>query len=339
MTTTTASLVKTFLFRCDSFSSFKFKCKFESPAKTRLLSPATEKHVVRSSRAWRIRCLSDDPGSSHVFVASRRKMVVLLSTVQLLSHMLPQNGNAAEIYPVMQNEIRKVVTKGKAAGVLRLVFHDAGTFELDDHSGGINGSIAYELERPENIGLKKSLKALNPSLLSVGVLAKAKVKVDEIQPVSWADMISVAGSEAVSICGGPTIPVVLGRLDSAQPDPEGKLPPETLSASGLKECFKRKGFSTQELVALSGAHTIGSKGFGDPTVFDNAYYKILLEKPWTSTSKMTSMVGLPSDHALVQDDECLRWVKRYAEDQDKFFEDFTNAYIKLVNSGAKWNML
>jgi len=33
--------------------------------------------------------------------------------------------------------------------------------------------------------------------------------------VSWADMISVAGSEAVSICGGPTIPVVLGRLDSA----------------------------------------------------------------------------------------------------------------------------
>lgn len=157
--------------------------------------------------------------------------------------------------------------------------------------------------------------------------------------MSWADMISVAGSEAVSICGGPTIPVVLGRLDSAQPDPEGKLPPETLSASGLKECFKRKGFSTQELVALSGAHTIGSKGFGDPTVFDNAYYKILLEKPWTSTSKMTSMVGLPSDHALVQDDECLRWVKRYAEDQDKFFEDFTNAYIKLVNSGAKWNML
>ncbi|KAF3598014.1 hypothetical protein DY000_02027759 [Brassica cretica] len=153
-------------------------------------------------------------------------------------------------------------------------------------------------------------------------------------------MIAVGGSEAVSMCGGPTIPVVLGRLDSMQPDPEDKLPPESLNASGLKECFQRKGFSTQELVALSGAHTIGSKGFGDPFTFDNAYYKILLEKPWRSTtSKMTSMVGLPSDHALVEDDECLRWVKEYAEDQDKFFRDFTNAYIKLVNSGAKWKTL
>jgi L-ascorbate peroxidase len=40
---------------------------------------------------------------------------------------------------------------------------------MNSIAGGINGSIAYELERPENIGLKKSLKALNPSLLSVGV--------------------------------------------------------------------------------------------------------------------------------------------------------------------------
>lgn len=41
--------------------------------------------------------------------------------------------------------------------------------------------------------------------------------------------------------------------------------------------------STQELVALSGAHTLGSKGFGNPISFDNAYFKILLEKPWSSS--------------------------------------------------------
>ena len=32
--------------------------------------------------------------------------------------------------------------------------------------------------------------------------------------VSWADLIAVAGAEAVALCGGPEIPVRLGRLDS-----------------------------------------------------------------------------------------------------------------------------
>lgn len=35
----------------------------------------------------------------------------------------------------IKEEIIKVVTKGKAAGVLRLVFHDAGTYEMDENSG------------------------------------------------------------------------------------------------------------------------------------------------------------------------------------------------------------
>ncbi|MBA0694137.1 hypothetical protein Goari_004459 [Gossypium aridum] len=121
-------------------------------------------------------------------------------------------------------------------------------------------------------------------------------------------MIAVGGAEAVSICGGPKIPVTLGRLDSGEPDPEGKMPEESLDASGLKQCFRRKGFSTQELVALSGAHTLGSKGFGSPVAFDNSYFKILLEKPWNSSAGMTSMIGLPSDRAIVEDDECLRLV-------------------------------
>ncbi|KAG5048414.1 hypothetical protein JHK85_009517 [Glycine max] len=153
--------------------------------------------------------------------------------------------------------------------------------------------------------------------------------------VSWADMnIAVAGAEAVEVCGGPPIQVSPGRLDTLVHDPEGRLPEESLNASGLKKCFQSKGFLTQELVALSGAHTIGSKGFGSSISFENSYYKVLLEKPWTSSGGMSSMIGLPSDHALVEDDECLRWIKKYADSENLFFEDFKNAYVKLVNSGV-----
>lgn len=42
---------------------------------------------------------------------------------------------------LMKEEVRKVVSKGKAPGVLRLVFHDAGTFETDGNSGIYHGKI------------------------------------------------------------------------------------------------------------------------------------------------------------------------------------------------------
>lgn len=238
----------------------------------------------------------------------------------------PSSASAIDETSLLREEINKVLTKAKAAGLLRLVFHDAGTFDKGDRSGGMNGSIVYELDRPENMGLQKPVK----------ILEKVKGQVDSVRPVSWADLIATAGAEAVSTCGGPKIPVRLGRIDATVPDPEGRLPEESLAANAMKQCFEKKGFSAQELVALSGAHTLGSKGFGSPFVFDNSYYKILLEKPWSSSGSMSSMIGLPSDRALSEDDECLRWISKYAEDQNLFFEDFKKVYTKLVNTGAKW---
>ncbi|XP_043807724.1 putative L-ascorbate peroxidase 6 isoform X2 [Manihot esculenta] len=317
-----------------SIPSSSSHLEFKFPVKLQHSSLSTVKFRLKPLQARFIPATGDeDSGENLDWVSKRRRNLICVSTLPFLFHFRESfegfSAEAAELdatYMLMKEEVRKVVSKGKAPGVLRLVFHDAGTFETDGNSGGMNGSIVFELDRPENAGLKKSLK-------------KAKSEVDSKQSVSWADMIAVAGAEAVSICGGPTIPVILGRRDSVEPDAEGRLPEESLGASALKQCFKRKGLSTQVLVALSGAHTLGSKGFGNPFVFDNSYYKILLEKPWNSSDKMASMIGLPSDHALVEDDECLRWIKKYADDQDIFFEDFKNAYIKLVNSGARWKSL
>ncbi|KAH0740756.1 hypothetical protein KY290_033799 [Solanum tuberosum] len=166
-----------------------------------------------------------------------RRALLSMITLPLVMPCEPINNSvgaiAADESFRLREEIRKVLSKGKAAGVLRLVFHDAGTFEIDEKTGGMNGSIVYELDRPENKGLKKSLK----------ILDKAKSQIDLVQSVSWADIIALAGAEAVSLCGGPSIPIQLGRIDSMVPDPEGKLPEESLDATSLKQCFERKGFS------------------------------------------------------------------------------------------------
>ncbi|KAL4282779.1 hypothetical protein GQ457_16G000730 [Hibiscus cannabinus] len=316
-----------------SSSKFRFKFPFSSQRSSLLTVESRAKPFIACSSST----INNISGEIHCCSLSRRRGLAFTATLPFLLplHEFVDCVGAKAVesgqseYLRIKEEISKVLTKAKAAGVLRLVFHDAGTFEMNENLGGMNGSIVYELERPENAGLKKSVK----------VLEKAKKEIDAIRSVSWADMIAVGGAEAVSVCGGPKIPVILGRLDSGEPDPEGKLPEETLDAAGLKQCFQRKGFSTQELVALSGAHTIGGKGFGSPFAFDNSYFKILLEKPWNSSAGMSTMIGLPSDHAIVEDDECLRWVTKYADDQNMFFEDFKNAYVKLVNSGARWKSI
>ncbi|KAK4770070.1 hypothetical protein SAY87_030602 [Trapa incisa] len=315
-----------------SCSFFSHPPKLKLPAESVCPSPcATEpQRTVRPTSTRSQACVSFWFSSRRGLLSTTTTLPFLLQLSKFVEGSFPANASELNpnIYTNIKQEIRKVVSKAKAAGVLRLVFHDAGTFEIEGNSGGMNGSIIYELDRPENAGLKKSLK----------VLEKAKTELDTQQQVSWADMIAVAGAEAVSICGGPTIDVMLGRLDSMEPDPPGRLPEESLDASALKQSFQKKGLSTQELVALSGAHTLGGKGFGNPNVFDNSYYKILLEKPWSSAG-MSSMIGLPSDRALAEDDECLRWIKAYAIDQNLFFEDFKGAYTKLVNSGARWRSL
>lgn len=266
-------------------------------------------------------------------ILSRRGVVtwlissIVVASGQCLHARAEIEGNGKDELEIIHLELRKVLKKSKAAGILRLSFHDAGTFSVAKHTGGMNGSIVHELGRPENSGLDRTIK----------VLDMVKASLDNSIQVSWADLIAVAGAEAVAICGGPKIPVQLGRLDSVSADPEGELPAESFNASRLKKSFLGKGFRTQELVALSGAHTLGNKGFGNPVVFDNSYFKVLLEKPWLNTGdQVASMIGLPSDRALVDDDECLRWISYYAKDESKFFEDFSAAYVKLVNTGVMW---
>eukprot|EP00198_Chlamydomonas_reinhardtii_P006140 XP_001695476.1 L-ascorbate peroxidase [Chlamydomonas reinhardtii] len=202
----------------------------------------------------------------------------------------------------LDKALAKNIPKTKTAVALRLAFHDAATFSAGAKDGGLNASIQYELDRPENFGLKRGWRIIEQVRADLKGTAAEGVVTD-------ADLVALAGAFAVRLCGGPAIPLPIGR-----------------------------GLSVQEMVALSGAHTLGSKGFGDPVTFDNAYYVALLQKPWNNTKDaMASMIGLPSDHVLPDDPDCLPVIQRYAADQDLFFRDFSAAYIKMCGLGvAGW---
>ena len=48
---------------------------------------------------------------------------------------------------------------------------------------------------------------------------------------------------------------------------------------------------------------------------------------------MAEHIGLPSDQYMREDAESMKWIKRYANDQDAFFTDFVDAYLRLTRLG------
>lgn len=217
------------------------------------------------------------------------------------------------------------VSKGKSPVLLRLVFHDAGTYDKTTGQGGSNGSIRFELDRPESRGLKRGLNVVKE--VREKILSQSKID------LSFADLIVICGAWAVRTCGGPDIDVQVGRTDRAVADRENMIPDENLPVEGIKANFERMGLDTLDLVALSGSHAIGGKGFGDPLTFDNVYYKTLLEKPWLSEDAMKQMIGIPSDRVLADDPECKPIIQDFTRDQNKFFESFAASYIRLTSFG------
>ena len=87
--------------------------------------------------------------------------------------------------------------------MLRLVFHDAGTFLAAAGDGGANASVRFELSRPENSGLNRGW----------GVIEAAKKNLQGTAAawLSYADIVALAGAYAVGVTGGPSIDVPVGE--------------------------------------------------------------------------------------------------------------------------------
>lgn len=176
--------------------------------------------------------------------------------------------------------------------------------------------------------------------------------------ISHADLWTLAANVATEYMGGPVIPTRFGRVDATSSGASvesqvGRLPDGDKGIDHLREIFHPKGFTDREIVALSGAHTVGAShanrsGFDGPwteapLVFDNSYFKDMLSKEYVpeTTAKgnpqnrcpKTGTIMLISDLALLEA-PFREYVELYAKDQSAFFKDYTDAWVKIQELGC-----
>lgn len=250
----------------------------------------------------------------------------------------------------LKSHVRAAVITQKANAcpmVARLAWHQAGTYDKSDGSGGSNGATMRfkpECDDDANAGLSIIRDMLHP----------VKVAHPEL---SRADLWGAASCAAIEFMGGPSIPYKFGRTDAtsgAACPPIGRLPDASQGAQHLRDVFYRMGFNDQEIVALSGAHTLGSchlarSGFDgpwthNPLKFDNTYFTLLLNQEWVPRKwdgnpqfqdKATGrLMMLPTDMAIKTDPEFRKHAERYAASQEVFFKEFSAAFAKLLALGA-----
>ncbi|XP_076914569.1 putative L-ascorbate peroxidase 6, chloroplastic/mitochondrial isoform X2 [Bidens hawaiensis] len=239
--------------------------------------------------------------------------------------------------------------------MVRLGWHDAGTYNKNieewPQRGGANGSLRFDVEQKHaaNAGLVNALKLLQP------------IK-DKYAGVTWADLFQLASATAIEEAGGPKIPMKCGRVDVTGPEQcpeEGRLPDAgpPSPASHLRDVFYRMGLTDKDIVALSGAHSLGRarpdrSGWGKPETkytkdgpgapggqswtvkwlrFDSSYFKDIKEK------RDEDLLVLPTDAALFEDPSFKVFAEKYAVDEKALFDDYAEAHAKLSNLGAKFD--
>ncbi|CAN6562869.1 unnamed protein product [Malus baccata var. baccata] len=278
----------------------------------------------------------------------------------------------ANICPNVESIVRDAVTKKfqqtfvTVPGTLRLFFHDCFVEGCD--ASVIVASTANnkaEKDNPDNLSLAGD---------GFDTVIKAKAAVDAVpqckNKVSCADILALATRDVIGLSGGPSYSVELGRLDglsSTSTSVNGKLPKSTFNLNQLNSLFTSHGLSQADMVALSGAHTLG---FSHCNQFSNRIYSnpvdptlnktyatqlqqmcpknvdpdIAINMDPTTPRKFDNVYfqnlvegkGLfTSDQVLYTDSRSQPTVRTWAENNAAFNEAFITAMTKLGRVGVK----
>ncbi|KAJ3682889.1 hypothetical protein LUZ60_013116 [Juncus effusus] len=263
---------------------------------------------------------------------------------------------SSTVQSVVQSAISQESRVG--ASLLRLFFHDCFV-------NGCDGSILLD-DTTTFTGEKTAgpnLKSLTTQVFQA--IDDIKTAVENVCPgvVSCADIEAIAAMNSVSILGGPSWDVKLGRRDSTTASFSGansNIPAPTSSLANLITSFANQGLSTNDMVVLSGAHTLGqarctsfrSRIYTDSDIYASYATQLQSNCPSVSGSgdgnlspldvqtpttfdnnyykNLLNFEGLlHSDQQLYNNGSTDSLVTTYSNDGATFNSDFANAMIKM----------
>ncbi|KAF8703599.1 hypothetical protein HU200_032418 [Digitaria exilis] len=292
------------------------------------------------------------------------------STTSTLGQLSP--SFYAQSCPGVELAVRDVVRSASLLDpsipgkLLRLVFHDCFV-EGCDASVLIQGN-GTERTDPANL-----------SLGGFNVIDAAKRLLEVVCPatVSCSDIIVLAARDAVVFTGGPAVPVTLGRRDglvSLASNVRRNIIDTGFSVDAMASSFTAKGLTLDDLVTLSGGHTIGSAhcntfrerfqvANGSMTPVDgsmNTDYANELIRACSANGTVAAGTAvdcdagsasvfdnryfanlldgrglLRTDAVLVQNATTRAKVAEFAQSQDGFFASWAESYARLTNLGVK----
>lgn len=204
---------------------------------------------------------------------------------------------------------------------LRLFFHDCFV-------EGCDASVIIQ-STPNNTAEKDFRDNLSLAGDGFDTVMKAKQAVENVCPstVSCADILTMATRDVVALAGGPKFNVELGRRDgliSQASRVDGNLPKPSNTLNQLNSLFSKKGLRQVDMIALSGAHTVG---FSHCSQFANRIYNFSPRRAVDSS--------LNSSYAAQLQQMCPRIVDpTIAINMDPTTpHQFDNVYYKNLQSG------